>query len=162
MPFIRNIEQPMPIAVVGLSFRFPGGANSDEALWDMLANGRNAWSEVPKDRMNADAFYHPDNGRKGTVSATVDRCAFCHAGVTERLCNSSTSAERIFWKKTSRHSTPHSSQYPRMKPERWIPSSGCCWRQRMKPTRMVGPPCMQTSALSLGEVVDGVLQLEYG
>ncbi|EAW08895.1 type I polyketide synthase [Aspergillus clavatus NRRL 1] len=67
MPFMTTTEdQPMPIAVVGLSYRFPGGANSEEALWDMLANGRNAWSEVPKDRMNAEAFYHPDNGRKGT------------------------------------------------------------------------------------------------
>ncbi|KAF7597000.1 hypothetical protein BBP40_011366 [Aspergillus hancockii] len=69
MPLMMNIEQPMPIAVVGLSYRFPGGANSEEALWDMLANGRNAWSRVPKGRMNADAFYHPDNGRKGTFYA---------------------------------------------------------------------------------------------
>ncbi|KAJ6030992.1 polyketide synthase [Penicillium herquei] len=68
MPSIKAGEQPIPIAVVGMSYRFPGGANSEEALWDMLANGRNAWSEVPKDRMNAEAFYHPDNGRKGSFN----------------------------------------------------------------------------------------------
>lgn len=58
----------MPIAVVGMGCRFPGDANSPEKFWDLLATGRNAWSEIPKERFNQDALYHPLNERLGTVS----------------------------------------------------------------------------------------------
>ncbi|KAL2829478.1 hypothetical protein BDW59DRAFT_159066 [Aspergillus cavernicola] len=50
----------MPLAIVGMSCRFGGGASNPEKLWDMLAEGRSAWSPVPKSRFNQDAFYHPD------------------------------------------------------------------------------------------------------
>ncbi len=52
---------PTPIAVIGMSCRLPGGANSPDELWDMLSEGRSAWGPVPADRWNADAFYHPDS-----------------------------------------------------------------------------------------------------
>lgn len=65
---MASISPHVPIAVVGLSCRFPGGANSEKQLWDMLVEGRSGWSRIPKERLNAEAFYHPDNGRKGTVS----------------------------------------------------------------------------------------------
>ncbi|KAH8817121.1 putative polyketide synthase [Xylogone sp. PMI_703] len=68
MPSMANVDPRMPIAVVGLSCRFPGGANNEASLWDMLAQGRHAWSEIPKERLNAAAFYHPDNNRKGTFN----------------------------------------------------------------------------------------------
>jgi acyl transferase domain-containing protein len=51
---------PTPIAIVGMSFRGPGGANTIEDFWDMIYDGRSAWSEVPADRWNGKAFYHPD------------------------------------------------------------------------------------------------------
>jgi len=38
------------IAVVGLGCRFPGGADSPEAYWRLLSEGRHAVSEVPDDR----------------------------------------------------------------------------------------------------------------
>ncbi|RFU36270.1 hypothetical protein B7463_g122, partial [Scytalidium lignicola] len=68
MPSTAGTNPGMPIAVVGLSCRFPGGANSEAQLWDMLATSRHAWSEIPKNRLNAEAFYHPDNSRKGTFN----------------------------------------------------------------------------------------------
>ena len=49
-----------PIAVIGLSCRFPGGANHPEAYWDILQRGKNAISHVPADRWNADDYYDPD------------------------------------------------------------------------------------------------------
>ena len=52
-------SQPIPIAVIGMGCRFPGGANSPEDLWSMLAEGRNAWTEMPANRFNHSAFYHP-------------------------------------------------------------------------------------------------------
>ncbi|KAG9238233.1 hypothetical protein BJ875DRAFT_492652, partial [Amylocarpus encephaloides] len=53
---------PVSIAVVGIGCRFPGGANDPEKLWDLLSEGRDAWSEVPKNRFNSRSFYHPNAG----------------------------------------------------------------------------------------------------
>ncbi|KAL2061047.1 hypothetical protein VTL71DRAFT_9099 [Oculimacula yallundae] len=57
----------MPIAVIGMACRFPGDATSPDHLWEMLTNGRNAWSEFPKDRINIDGFYHPSGNREGSI-----------------------------------------------------------------------------------------------
>ena len=53
---------PAPIAVVGASCRFPGGAHDLDSLWDLLAQGRNAWSETPAGRFNERASHHPSRG----------------------------------------------------------------------------------------------------
>jgi acyl transferase domain-containing protein len=58
----------VPIAIVGIGCRFPGGANSPEELWQLLSEGRDAWSEVPADRFNEAAFHHPDQDVNGTIS----------------------------------------------------------------------------------------------
>ena len=43
-----------PIAIVGLSCRFPGGANSPELYWKLLRDGADLVGPVPKDRWPAD------------------------------------------------------------------------------------------------------------
>ena len=48
-----------PIAVIGLGCRFPG-ANDPESFWKLLCDGVDTISEVPSDRWQKDAFYHPD------------------------------------------------------------------------------------------------------
>ncbi|MBZ5859380.1 type I polyketide synthase [Flavihumibacter profundi] len=48
-----------PIAVIGIGCRFPG-ANDPESFWQLLRTGTDAISEVPGDRWQKDAFYHPD------------------------------------------------------------------------------------------------------
>ncbi len=56
-----------PVAVIGLSLKFPQDATSPEAFWQMLLDGRSALSDIPEDRFNADHFYHHDPTRTGTV-----------------------------------------------------------------------------------------------
>ena len=60
-------NEPMPIAIVGMSCRLPGDATDPEQLWNMISEGRSAWSEIPADRFNVEAFYHPSGDRQGTV-----------------------------------------------------------------------------------------------
>lgn len=57
-----------PIAVVGMGCRLPGGAASPEQLWELLALGRSGWCEVPSDRWNAEAFYHPNKEAKESLN----------------------------------------------------------------------------------------------
>ncbi|CAH0017129.1 unnamed protein product [Clonostachys rhizophaga] len=53
----------VPVAIVGLSFRFGGEASSTDGFWDMITAGRCSRAPVPQSRFNADAFYHPDTNR---------------------------------------------------------------------------------------------------
>ena len=61
----RSLE---PLAIIGLSARFPGDAISPEAFWDMLSHGRTAHSKIPESRFHCKAFYHPNSERSDTVS----------------------------------------------------------------------------------------------
>ena len=64
----------VPIAVIGMSCKFPGDATSPEKLWQLCADGRSAWSEIPASRFNQKAFYHPQGEKSGMVGkpATLD------------------------------------------------------------------------------------------
>ena len=69
MPYIEPEQDALePMAIVGMSCRFPGDASSPQGFYEMLVKGRSAWSEIPKDRFNIDAYYHPYNARSGTMS----------------------------------------------------------------------------------------------
>lgn len=60
-----------PIAIIGFSARLPQDAATTEEFWKMLCEGRSTRTEIPKDRFNIDAFYHPDPDRVDTVSRTL-------------------------------------------------------------------------------------------
>jgi acyl transferase domain-containing protein len=49
-----------PVAIVGLSCRFPGNADSPTGFWDLLKNAESGYSESTT-RYNAEAFYHPQS-----------------------------------------------------------------------------------------------------
>ena len=59
------------VAIIGFSLKFSQEATSSEAFWEMLCEGRSAMTEFPRDRINIDAFYHPDSNRHQTVCVTV-------------------------------------------------------------------------------------------
>jgi len=54
-----------PIAIVGLSCRFPGSENPD-AFWRLLSNGTDAVKEAPRDRWNKVPQYSGDPPVPGT------------------------------------------------------------------------------------------------
>jgi len=56
-----------PIAIVGMACRFPGGVNDPGSFWELLRNGVDAITEVPKERWNASRFHHPNAGAPGRM-----------------------------------------------------------------------------------------------
>lgn len=47
----------IPIAIVGIAMRLPGGISNEEELWDTLINKKDKRTLVPADRWNVDGFY---------------------------------------------------------------------------------------------------------
>ena len=97
--------QREPIAVIGMGCRFPGGANSPEQYWELLANGVDAISETPSNRWDAELLYDPDPEAMGKVASRS-------VVIWIRLIN----LTRIF------------SELLRKKLLRWIRNSGYCYR----------------------------------
>ncbi|KUJ09893.1 ketoacyl-synt-domain-containing protein [Mollisia scopiformis] len=57
-----------PIAIVGSSFRFPGGATSPSKLWDLLERPRDVLQEIPESRFSTKTFYHQDGQHHGSMN----------------------------------------------------------------------------------------------
>lgn len=66
MEFVDSQHLPSGFAIVGYAARFPGAADADQ-FWQVLAEGRDAVSEVPQDRWDVDEFFDPDPDAPGKV-----------------------------------------------------------------------------------------------
>jgi acyl transferase domain-containing protein len=58
-----------PIAIIGIGCRMPGGVRSTDDLWSLLSHGVDAISEVPSERWNPLAIYHPDPSKPGRMNS---------------------------------------------------------------------------------------------
>ncbi|WP_233624133.1 type I polyketide synthase, partial [Burkholderia vietnamiensis] len=63
----REAGTPEPIAIVGMSCRFPGAAHDLDAYWQLLNDGVDAISEVPRERWDVDAYYDRDPEAPGRM-----------------------------------------------------------------------------------------------
>ncbi|MBN1590426.1 MAG: polyketide synthase, partial [Pirellulales bacterium] len=65
-----EIQKHVPLAIIGMACRLPG-ANSLEAFWQLLTEGRSGIVEVPPDRLNRQLHYDPERGERSKTYTSL-------------------------------------------------------------------------------------------
>ncbi|MES2221023.1 MAG: beta-ketoacyl synthase N-terminal-like domain-containing protein, partial [Acidobacteriota bacterium] len=60
-------SQQSSIAIIGAGLRFPGGATDGDTFWNLLAEGRDAITEIPRHRWDWRAYFNADADAPGSM-----------------------------------------------------------------------------------------------
>ncbi|MET0558863.1 MAG: beta-ketoacyl synthase N-terminal-like domain-containing protein, partial [Solirubrobacterales bacterium] len=75
-PLRRRGESDEPIAIVGMSCRFPGGVSSPDDLWEILERGTDAIAPFPEDRGWGAELYEDPEGQPREGGFLADAAGF--------------------------------------------------------------------------------------
>lgn len=101
---LESIEQTRreAVAVIGMACRFPGGAESPEAFWNMLVNRVDGIVPVPADRWDTDDLFDADADAPGKVTTRwggflpqVDTFDAAFFGISPREASSMDPQQRL-------------------------------------------------------------------
>ena len=59
-----------PIAIVSMACRLPGGADTPEAFWQLLREGRDAIGPIPPDRWRVEDYFSADPDIPGKLNVS--------------------------------------------------------------------------------------------
>ncbi|NIM40823.1 MAG: SDR family NAD(P)-dependent oxidoreductase [Hydrogenophaga sp.] len=86
-----NPSPPTPVAIVGIGCRFPGGVTGPASFWRLLAEGGDAITEIPADRIDLGHYFDPRPATPGRMMSrwggfldTLDRFDAEFFGVSPR------------------------------------------------------------------------------
>ena len=65
-PRIPRTKKQSKLAIVGMSCRMPGGADTNDLFWDLLVEGRDTHGHVPPDRFDLKSHYDPTGKTENT------------------------------------------------------------------------------------------------
>lgn len=92
-----------PIAIVGMACRFPGGADSPEAFWEILRDGRDVVGPIPPGRWDVEASFDPDPAtpgksavREGGFIGPIDGFDAAFFGILPREAERMDPQQRLF------------------------------------------------------------------
>src|SRR5690606_11771420 len=60
--------RPTPVAIVGIGCRFPGGVSDPAGFWRLLAEGGDAITEIPADRIDLGHYFDPRPATPGRMA----------------------------------------------------------------------------------------------
>ncbi|WP_439657532.1 SDR family NAD(P)-dependent oxidoreductase [Lentzea sp. HUAS TT2] len=101
-PAPARTNEETPIAVIGISGRFPGARNLDE-FWANLLDGVDSVTEIPPDRWNHERYFDPRRGKPGRTYAKwggfldgVDEFDPLFFGISPGAASTMDPQERVF------------------------------------------------------------------
>lgn len=62
-----DVFETNEIAIIGMSCRFPGGANSIDEYWDVLVHGKDGICDIPAARWELEKYYDEDRNAPGKM-----------------------------------------------------------------------------------------------